>query len=154
MVLFLTSLGVYAVLFAIQFGYGVYETSTQERRGISVLRAAGIDPKDNEAVRAFLIKRVDPDRFGNRLADFIGYIWNVITWISSIVVGLVFLYQIYNVFISGDSSSDIAFIGCAVWSVFMFMVGIVVNLLCKLLTGRYPSEPKKIRKRFIENDIH
>lgn len=153
MSLFLIGLAVYAVLFVIQFGYGVYETSTQQRRGLSILRTAGIDPNDTAAVRAFLVKRIDPDRFANRLADFIGFVWNVINWISSITIGLIFFYQIYNVFIYGNSSNDEFFVGCAIWSVFMFITGLVVNIFCKLLTGRYPSEPKKARKRFAESGI-
>lgn len=150
---FLVGLAVYAVLFAIQFGYSTYETSTQQRRGLSILRAAGIDPNDTDAVKAFLVKRVDPDRFGNRLADFIGVIWTAITWISSIIVGLIFCYQMYIVFVSGDSSSDFVFVVCAIWSVFIFLLGLLVNVTCKLLTGRYPSEPRNSRKRFTENSI-
>lgn len=150
MTLFLVALAVYAVLYALQFGCAYYETSTQERRGLSILRAAGIAPEDTVAVKAFLVKRIDPDRFGNRLADFIGIIWTALSWVSGIVVGLIFCYQIYNVFISGDSSSDIFFVGCAIWSVFMFILSFVVSAICKLLTGRYPSEPRNSRKRFTE----
>lgn len=153
MSLFLVGLAVYAVLFAIQFGYTAYEASTQQRRGLTLLRAAGIDPNDTDAVKAFLVKRIDPDRFGNRLADFIGVIWTAINWISSIIVGLIFCYQIYNVFISGDSSSSFVFVACAIWSVFIFLLGLLVSVTCKLLTGRYPSEPRNSRKRFTENSI-
>ena len=102
------------------------------------------DISDDDAMK-FALERFSSELFRNRLADFIGILNSIWGWVWVIVEIAVFLGVAYNAITNDLSNAVFVWFIVGIW--FISAVGsLLILVICKLLTGRYPNEPKLARK--------
>lgn len=142
---FLVCLVVEACLFVLGVALARWDESKAQDRFAGMLAVAGIDKEDNSAVKAFLVAFANPDRFLNRVADFMGLLAAGFKLVNGLVCLILFLVCCYNWLFNGFSDPAL-FWFLSGWAIACSLATALYWGLCKLITNRYPGQPRKVRK--------
>ena len=110
----------------------------------SSARESSLDEMKKEVLLIFC-EKYSSEKFENRLADFFGYLYMPIVFISYIAeVGIFLVVGYFTIFNNLDTAAYF-------WLVVPFLIVIyffnyIFSGLCEHLTGRFPGQPRNMRK--------
>ncbi|MFC1537085.1 hypothetical protein ACFL48_04680 [Pseudomonadota bacterium] len=96
-------------------------------------------------LQALLVERYSDDLLQNRIADFLGLIQMVLGWVFLVLMILAFGLVAWEMFTGSWSSAIYAWF-ILVAQVAWWLINECFTFMCRLLTGRNPGEPKRVRK--------
>jgi hypothetical protein len=150
-------LGAFIVTFAIGLfvlWLGSWEVErTQKRRlqdasvaiGVPVsalaLEGSDVDPR----FLSYVSQRFSGELLRNRIADLCGIVRTGWGWFGAFLQLVVVAMVFWDMYESGSGSAVLMWSVVAITLVFWFS-SVFFSLVCLLLTGRYPGEPKAARK--------
>ncbi|WP_268800018.1 hypothetical protein [Pseudomonas huanghezhanensis] len=94
-------------------------------------------------------ERFSNDRISNRLSDLCGTVQTAWGWFGWLLQIATFIAVVWFTFAESLSNAIYAWWIIAI-GVFFFVTSVLFALACRLLTGRYPGQTKKVRKTMAE----
>jgi uncharacterized membrane protein YciS (DUF1049 family) len=98
---------------------------------------------------ALTSERFSNDRISNRLSDLCGIVQTAWGWFGWLLQIGIFIAVVWFSFAESLSNAIYAWWIIAT-GVFFFVTSVLFALACRLMTGRYPGQAKKVRKTMAE----
>ncbi len=160
----LVAIGHIAVAFIVQMILGfaiLFVTSWEKKKnGARALQEAavtlGVPVADLDSPELWLrVVKYSADRYSNellrnRLSDFCGVIRTVWDWLGALIQGGILLGVLWYTFTDSRDSAIYAWTILPVM-IFFWVAPVAFSFVCRVLTGRYPSEARLARKVLAEN---
>lgn len=108
---------------------------------------------NNEALAPKLIQyfseRFSDEVLVNRIADLCGVVKVIWGWLGSITQIGIFFWVIYIVITDGPGDAPLIWLTIPIWLTF-WIVSVIFSYACRVLTGRFPGQPKAARKELVK----
>lgn len=103
------------------------------------------DETHSSRIVALTSERFSNDRISNRLSDLCGIVQTAWGWFGWLLQIGTFITVVWLSFTESLSNAVYAWCVPAI-GVFFFVTSVLFAMVCRLLTGRYPGQAKKVRK--------
>lgn len=103
------------------------------------------NPQHERAIYKLCADRFSSELLRNRLSDLCGWVNNAWDWLGFLVQAGILLSVIWYTAVDGPKNAVNAWWLIAA-SIFFWLVSLAFYCACKLLTGRYPGQARKVRK--------
>jgi hypothetical protein len=107
-------------------------------------------PEHHDAILKFVSARFSSELLRNRLSDLCGWISLGWLWLGALLQLGVLLTVIWYTVTQERSTAVMAWSIIAI-ALFFLIVGTMFNLLCRLLTGRYPGQARRARRSLVKH---
>lgn len=147
---------VWLVLGALVAWLGKFEKEWQGKKQLEAAALAlGVRVKsvesdaERERLRMYLSERFSGDLFVNRISDFCGTCRLIFTWGSLLVQVVLFVVAAWSAFTDRVDAGLLAWAAPVVYIVTVLCV-FAFSYVCKIVTGRFPNQPREVRKALIQ----